>query len=165
MWNSRRACGSSGSPRRSSGFNSGFTLPEMLLVIVVVGVGLAGVLVAFSTVGRGSADPVLQKQMLSVAEELMEEIQLRPYAITANAAPAACARNTFNDVRDYNGYATSNKICTIDGSPIDSLNGYSVSISVQSVTWQGLANTLQITITVSQSGRSFVLQGYRTFYT
>ncbi|MEH0167930.1 prepilin-type N-terminal cleavage/methylation domain-containing protein [Paucibacter sp. JuS9] len=161
MWNSRRACGSPGSPGRSSGF----TLPEMLLVIVVVGVGLAGVLVAFSTVGRGSADPVLQKQMLSVAEELMEEIQLRPYAVTANAAPAACARNTFNDVRDYNGYATSNKICAIDGSTIDSLNGYSVSISVQSVTWQGLANTLQITITVSQSGQSFVLQGYRTFYT
>lgn len=150
MWNSRGA--------------RGFTLPEMLLVIVVMGVGLAGVLMAFSTVGRGSADPVLQKQMLAIAEEMMEEVQLRPFAVAANAAPAACARNTFNDVRDYSGYATINKICTIDGTPIPALSSYSITISVQPVTLAGVANTLQIVISVSQGGQTLSLYGYRTDY-
>lgn len=143
----------------------GFTLPEMLMVIVVMGVGLAGVLIAFSTVGRGSADPVLQKQMLSIAEELMEEVQLRPYAAAANATPAACARNTFNDVRDYDGYATSNKICTVGGSDIPALSGYSVTIAVSSMSLVGVAGTLQIVVNVTaRNGQTLSLYGYRTNY-
>lgn len=150
MWNSR--------PR-----SRGFTLPEMLLVIVVMGVGLAGVLIAFSTVGKGSADPVVQKQMLAIAEEMMEEIQLRPYAIAANTAPAACARNTYNDIRDYNGYSTTNKICTIDGTAIPALSGYSVSVSMQPTTVSGVSLML-ISIAVSYGGQTLMLYGYRSDY-
>lgn len=141
----------------------GFTLPEMLMVIVVLGVGLAGVLIAFSTVGRGSADPVLQKQMLAIAEELMEEIQLRPYAVAANVAPSGCARNTFNDIRDYNNYATTNKICTIDGTAIPSLSSYSVSIVMQPNVVSGVT-MMRIGITVTQGGQSLTLVGYRSDY-
>lgn len=166
MWN--RASSQRGLANRSTGLASrstGFTLPEMLLVIVVMGVGLAGVLIAFSTVGRGSADPVLQKQMLSIAEELMEEIQLRPYVAASNTTPAVCARNTFNDVRDYDGYATSNKICAIDGTAIPALNGYSVSIAVTSMSLVGVAGTLQIVVSVTgQNGQTLNLYGYRTNY-
>ena len=62
----------------------GFTLPEAILAIVVLGVGLAGLLLAFATVAKSSADPVLQQQMMAVAQELLEEIQLKPYAPAAN---------------------------------------------------------------------------------
>lgn len=151
MWNERR--------RRARGF----TLPEMLMVIVVLGVGLAGVLIAFSTVGRGSADPVLQKQMLSIAEELMEEIQLRPYAVTANTAPSGCARNTFNDIRDYNNYATTNKICTIDGTAIPALSSYSVSVVMQPSVVSGVT-MMRIGITVTQGDQSLTLVGFRSDY-
>lgn len=140
----------------------GFTLIEMVLAIVVLGVGLAGVLIAFSTVTRGSADPVVAQQMLAIAEEMMEEIQLKPYAVAANAAPAACARNTWNDVLDYNGYATSGQICTIDGTAIPSLAGYSVQVTVVAATLAGVGAARRIDVTVTRGTSSFTLTGWRT---
>jgi MSHA pilin protein MshD len=140
----------------------GFTLIEMVLAIVVLGVGLAGVLIAFSTVARGSADPVVAQQMLAIAEEMMEEIQLKPYAVAANAAPAACARNTWNDVLDYNGYATSGQICTIDGTAIPSLAGYSVQVTVVAATLAGVGAAQRINVTVTRGTNSFTLIGWRT---
>ncbi|MDI4635078.1 type II secretion system protein [Pelomonas sp. V22] len=159
MWNERGRRRSRGLANRSTGF----TLPEMLMVIVVLGVGLAGVLIAFSTVGRGSADPVLQKQMLSIAEEMMEEIQLRPYVSVANAAPSGCARNTFNDIQDYNGYQTTNKICAIDGTAIPALSSYSVAVGMQPTTVSGVS-MMMISVTVRQAGQSLTLFGYRSNY-
>jgi MSHA pilin protein MshD len=140
----------------------GFTLIEMVLAIVVLGVGLAGVLIAFSTVTRGSADPVVAQQMLAIAEEMMEEIQLKPYAVAPNAAPAACARNTWNDVLDYNGYATSGQVCTIDGTAIPSLAGYSVQVTVVAATLAGVGAARRINVTVTRGTNSFTLTGWRT---
>ena len=142
----------------------GFTLIEMVLAIVVLGVGLAGVLIAFSTVTRGSADPVVAQQMLAIAEEMMEEIQLKPYLATPNAAPAACARNTWNDVLDYNGYATSGQICTIDGTAIPSLTGYSVQVTVVAATLAGVGAgaARRIDVSVTRGTSSFTLTGWRT---
>ena len=140
----------------------GFTLIEMVLAIVVLGVGLAGVLIAFSTVARGSADPVVAQQMLAIAEEMMEEIQLKPYAVAANTAPAACARNTWNDVLDYNGYATSGQICTIDGAAIPSLAGYSVQVTVVAASLAGVGAARRINVTVTRGTNSFTLTGWRT---
>jgi MSHA pilin protein MshD len=140
----------------------GFTLIEMVLAIVVLGVGLAGVLLAFSTVTRGSADPVVAQQMLAITEEMMEEIQLKPYAVAPNAASAACARNTWNDVLDYNGYATSGQVCTIDGTAIPSLAGYSVQVTVVAATLAGVVAARRINVTVTRSTNSFTLTGWRT---
>jgi MSHA pilin protein MshD len=142
----------------------GFTLIELVLAIVVLGVGLAGVLIAFSTVTRGSADPVVAQQMLAIAEEMLEEIQLKPYLVAPNAAPAACARNTYNDVLDYNGYATSGQICTIDGSPITSLTGYSVQVQVVAAALAGVGASAarRIDVTVTRGTSSVTLTGWRT---
>ncbi|NRF71122.1 type II secretion system protein [Aquincola sp. S2] len=148
MWNRRR-------PR-------GMTLIELVLCIVVLAVGLAGVLLAFSTVARGSADPVLAQQMLAIAEEMLEEIALKPYAAAANAAPAGCARTAFNDVRDYHGYASSGQVCDIDGNPIAALAGWSVQVQVQSVPLGGVAAALRIDVTVTRGAGSLRLSGWRT---
>jgi MSHA pilin protein MshD len=135
----------------------------MLIAIVVVGVGLAGVLLAFSTLARGSADPVVHQQMMAIAEELMEEAQAKPYAAAANAAPAGCARDSFNDVADYNGYATSGQICTVDGTAVPALAGYSAAVSVAASTLDGVA-ALRIRVTVNRGGQTLVLTGWRTDY-
>ena len=140
----------------------GFTLVEMVLAIVVVSVGLSGVLLAFSSVSRGSADPVIAAQMLTIAEEMLEEIELKPYAAAANAAPAACARNTFNDVLDYDGYATTGQVCTIDGAPIPALAGYSVQVQVQAGTLAGVAAARRISVTVTRGTNALTLRGWRT---
>lgn len=141
----------------------GFTLPEALLAIVVVGVGLAGLLVVFSTISRSSANPVLRQQMTAIAQELLEEIQLKPYAAAANAAAAGCARDTYNDIADYDGLARTG-ICTIDGVAIDALAGYAVSVSVANGTLAGVSAVKLITVTVSQGGDSLALSGWRTDY-
>ena len=140
----------------------GMTLIEIVLAIVILGVGLAGVLLAFSTVTRGSADPVVAQQMLAIAEEMLEEIELKPYAAAANTAPAACARNTYNDVLDYNGYATSGQVCTIDGSAIPSLAGYSVRVQVQAGVLVGVGAARRIDVTVTRGTNSLTLTGWRT---
>lgn len=141
---------------------SGFALIEMVLAIVILGIGLAGVLIAFSTVTRGSADPLVAQQMLAIAEEMLEEIQLKPYTAAANTAPAACARNTYNDVLDYNGYATSGQVCTIDGTAIPSLAGFSVRVLVQATTLAGVGAARRIDVTVTRGPDSFTLTGWRT---
>ncbi len=149
---------------RTARAQRGMTLIELMIAIIVIGVGLAGVLLAFSTVTRGSADPVVAQQMMAIAEEMLEEIQLKPYTAAANAAPAACARNTYNDVADYNGYATSNQVCTIDGTPIAALNGYSVTVSVQTSALVGVAAARRIVVTVTRGTTTLVLTGWRTDY-
>ena len=141
----------------------GFTLPEALLAIVVLGVGLAGVMLAFGTVARHSADPVLRKQMMGIAQELLEEISLKPYAAAANSAPAGCARDTYNDIADYHGYSSSG-FCTVDGVLIPALASFGVSASVVAGTLAGVSAARQITVTVSRGGESLSIKGWRTDY-
>ncbi|CAK0765797.1 MSHA pilin protein MshD [Gammaproteobacteria bacterium] len=145
----------------SNRHTSGFTLVEMILSIVIIGIGLAGVLTVFDTTVRSSADPMIRKQMLAIAEEMMEEILLKPYAITPGAI-SGCDRSSADDIRDYNGY--NHSICDIDGTPVAGLTGYSVRVVVGSETWQGIANTLRITVTVTHGSESIQLVSWRTDY-
>jgi len=142
----------------------GMTLIELVIAMVVIAIGLAGVLLAFSSVGAGSADPVVERQLQAVAEEMLEEISLKPFAAASNTPSAVCARNTFNDVADYNGYSSSGQICTIDGTAIPALAGYSVQVSVVSGTLAGVAGALKISVTVSRGSLSLTLVGWRTDY-
>lgn len=148
----------------------GFTLVEMLLAIVVIGVGLAGVMAAFSVGVRSSADPVVREQMLSIAEEMLEEVTLKPFAPVPNTeATSGCSRAAFNDVSDYNGYAPG-KICDVAGNTIGgtdgSMAGYAVSVAVDSPGFNGIAagDTKRISVTVTRGGESLTLVGWRTNY-
>lgn len=157
----------------------GFTLVEMIIAMVVVGVGVAGVLAAFQVGVRGSADPVIHKQMLAVAEGTLEEVLLKPYAVAGvapvNAATpcdgvAANRSITFDDVSDYHGYRTTG-VCDIDGDPVAGLADYNVSITVvenaaPATDLVGLpAGTVKmVTVTVTRGGESLSLTGWRVNY-
>lgn len=143
---------------------AGFTLVEMIIAIVILGIGLAGVAVAFSVAIGRSGDPVINVQMLAIAEEMIEEVQLKPYTAAANTAPAGCARDTYNDVSDYNGYASSGQVCTVDGVAVAALAGYSVSVGVTTSALSGVGAAKKITVTVTRGSSSLTLVGWRTDY-
>lgn len=156
----------------------GFSLVEMIIAMVIIGVGLAGVLAAFQTGVRDSADPAIHKQMLAVAEEMMEEILLKPYAVSgvapANAlvacGAAGAARDTFDDVADYHGYQTTG-VCDIDGNAVVGLGDYIVSVTVVAnaavavdLTGLPVGAVRTITVTVTRGGEVITLTGWRTNY-
>lgn len=146
---------------------SGATLVELIVAMVIIGIAVAGVLQVFNVTAVASADPIVQKQLRVVAEGMMDEIQRQPFAASANDAPSTnCARNTFNDVLDYNGYAPG-KICLVDGEDVAALAGMTITVSV--ATTAGLAGVPQanayfITVTTARSGNTFTLRGWRTNY-
>lgn len=154
--------------------SAGFTLVEMIIAIVIIGVGLAGVLTAFSINVRSSADPMMRKQMLAAAEGMLEEILLKPFAVSGVAptnALVACgaagsARTAFNDVRDYAGYATTG-ICDIDGAAVVGLGAYNlvVAIATPNLTDGTTAvASLRVAVTVMQGTETLTLVGWRTDY-
>ena len=57
----------------------GVSLIELIIFIVVVGVAVVGVLAAINLGTRTSADPMIQKQALAIAEALLEEVQLQAF--------------------------------------------------------------------------------------
>ncbi|MDD2948432.1 MAG: prepilin-type N-terminal cleavage/methylation domain-containing protein [Rugosibacter sp.] len=133
----------------------GITLIELIVFIVIVSVGLAGILSVLNLTTRHSADPMVRKQMLAIAEGLMDEVAAQPFtwcdpddpaAATATSA-ADCATPEaigteggetrgggvppfpppfFDNVNDYNGLAGITTGITGTAMP----PGYSAAIAV-----------------------------------
>ncbi|MGC8733075.1 MAG: type IV pilus modification PilV family protein, partial [Halothiobacillaceae bacterium] len=51
----------------------GFTLIELVLAVVILSIGLAGILLVYSQTVAKSADPMLRQQALALAEGYLEE--------------------------------------------------------------------------------------------
>ena len=118
--------------------HAGFTLIELIIFIVIVSVGLAGVLLIFNTVTRGSADPVRAKQALAVAEGLMDEVLAKsfcdPDAANFTTAPVTCganvieaSRSLYDSVDDYQNYNPGG-VRDITGTPVTALSTYNARV-------------------------------------
>lgn len=142
----------------------GFTLVEMLLAIVIIGIGVAGVMMAFSSTVKNSSDPVVSKQLLAIAEEMIEEVELKPFKSCMAKTGAGCARAGFNQISDYDNYTTTNQICDIDGDPIAALAGYSMLVKTDAVAIGGVSSALKISVTASRGADSITLVSWRTKY-
>jgi MSHA pilin protein MshD len=58
---------------------AGFSIIEVIVFIVVVGLGIAGILAVMNLTAQRSADPGVRKQALAVAEALLEEVELMAF--------------------------------------------------------------------------------------
>ncbi len=58
---------------------TGISLIELVIFIVIVSVGVAGILSVMNVTVLHSADPIVQKQAVAIAESLLEEIELQPF--------------------------------------------------------------------------------------
>lgn len=70
----------------------GISLIELIVFMVIISVGLAGILSVMNITTRASADPLAQKQALAIAEAYLEEVLAMPFTYCdpddANAATA-----------------------------------------------------------------------------
>lgn len=69
--------------------HAGFTLIELIMFVVIVAVGVAGVLSVFNVTVRSSADPAAHKQMIAIAEAMLEEVELMPFTCRDPDDPTA----------------------------------------------------------------------------
>jgi MSHA pilin protein MshD len=171
----------------------GLSLIELLVFIVVVGIAVSGVLSVYSLNVRSSADPMVQKQALAIAESLLEEVLAKPYTYCdpddANADtatnPAGCATmaetamgpeagetrysnlTPFDNVNDYNGFSMAG-IVDLSGNAVPGLAGYSATLQVAPAgAFNGIpaGETLLVSVTVTGPGNHSVsLSGYRSRY-
>lgn len=148
----------------------GFTLVEIIILIVVVSVALVGLLLVFQTTVRSSADPQVQKQALAIAEALLDEILLTSY----DPLPGTGSRANFDDVDDYAGYSTAGGMRDIEGNLVAGLADYNVFPSVVvtvlplndvGATLTPVAETKRVTVTVTGPANVAIsLEGYRLRY-
>jgi len=164
---------------------SGLTLIELIVFIVIVSVGLAGILATYNTVVRGSVDPMVRKQALAIAESLLLEIEQQPFTwcdpndanVTTATSAAGCAggtlpesrgdtANPFDNVADYAGYNAP--AADILGG--NAVNGYAVAVTITQA--GGVAPfagfpadaVLRIAVRVTGRGEDVTLVGFRTRY-
>lgn len=151
--------------------NAGVTLVELIIAMVIIAAALGGLVAAFSTGNRASADPLILQQKVAIAESLMGEILLRPYGLDTTL-PTPNVRDTFVDVRDFNGYGKNlSGIRDAKNNPIAGLESYNVLVSVpmadDSQKLSADTPNLKITVTVTykmdaRPEDAFVLTGWRT---
>lgn len=148
---------------------TGFSLIETVLFMVVVGVALAAVVNAFNMANQAGVDPVLRRQSLAIAQALLEEVLFKDFANPAGgyAGPYnAATRALFDDVGDYDELALAG-ISDLSGAAVAGLESYSAHISVTAAAIGNVPATAgrRITVTVTDpAGQSIRLDGYRADY-
>jgi MSHA pilin protein MshD len=156
----------------------GFTLIELIIFIVVVGIGVAGILSVFSTSVKSSADPLIRKQTLAIAESLLEEILQKEYCdpdtVDRTTSPPTCgvhaveaSRALYDDVSDYDGYTSAN---IVDAAGVSAgLTGYSiaapgVTVAITTISGGGAVVVKMITVPVTGPQGSMSVIGYKGNY-
>jgi MSHA pilin protein MshD len=149
----------------------GFTLIEVIIFIVVVAAGLAGILQVVNTTVAHTADPVVAKQALALADSILAEVMQKGYdpVITSpltgqpTCGGAGTNRQTFDCVANYHG---ATKALFADW-PAE-LADYNVAITVAAPAAMGgstTTNVRRVTVTVSRGAAvSVTLVGHRANY-
>ncbi len=140
-----------------AGFNavlrrqSAFTLIEIIVTIIVIGISATALMSVFTNMIRGSADPVIQQQAATIAEAYLEEIMLRafddPQVAESGGAEAGETRPGYDDVQDYNSLGTT-QVRDQNNNPVAALSDYQVTVTVSPALLNAV-NTMQIDVSVN----------------
>ena len=76
---------------------AGISLIELIVFIVIISVALAGILLVMNQTTGHSADALVRKQELAIAESLLEEVELMPFTICDPNDPNAASAVTAAD--------------------------------------------------------------------
>ena len=171
----------------------GFTLIELVITIVVLGVGVAAFTRLMNASTLASVDPMIRQQAHALAQSYLEEVLLNSFCDpdlstdcpafctganicstcggSASPAPAE-SRPVYDDVCDYNGIADTGARNQF-GAAIAPLSAYNVSVTVDDagVALPGLSSAngqvVRIDVNVTHASNPNVdvtLSAYRTNY-
>lgn len=166
--------------RRSPRPGAGFTLIELIMFILIVTVAVVGILLVMNITVKASADPVVRKQSLAMAEAILDEVLSREFANPvggyAETTPATCAnRALYDDVDDYacfDGTTDSKKIhgdSTLGATSLPALAAYRATVAIDASAGAVLGTIpvgqiKKITVTVTGGSETIQLSGYRARY-
>ena len=161
---------------------SGVTLIELVIAIVIISIGLAALTATIINTTRHSADPIIQQQAYAIAQSYMEELQSEAFCDPDNSldcysyiTSSACTTGTvealranFDDVCDYR---TLNGPAADVNGPIASLADYNVQVTIgdTGVNYNGLLSNsgqvVRIDVDVTHSsGVAVNLFAYKANY-
>jgi len=154
----------------------GVSLIELIIFIVIIGIALIGLLNVMNIVSRNSADPMIHKQAIAVAESLLEEIQLQDFISASgvhsctNGVGATCVASAtratgYFIIQDYDGFYM-NGIAALNGNGVVLPNYQaSVVVAAEALGGIGAASAVKISVIVTPpSGDAITSVGYRTAY-
>jgi MSHA pilin protein MshD len=157
------------SPRRESGL----TIVELIIFIVIVSVAAAAVLSTFAMTTRTGADPVRRKQALLIAEGFLEEVQQAAFTFCDPtdtkdnpAAPSQCTASLkeqvgpevaagnarpFDNVNDYVGaldapytaFTSNGVLVDAAGVPLG-VTGYTATLTLRAEALNGITSTADV---------------------
>jgi len=169
----------------------GLSLIEVVIFIVVLGIGVAGMAILYNQLTLASVDPMVRKQAVAIANSLMEEVQLQPFtlcdpddpavftaptppctlpeALGAEAGESRYGPTRYDNVNDYNGFSMSG-IRDVKGIPIAGLEAYRARVDIVNAGADlpaavPAAEALRIDVTVDGPANiQVILRGYRLRY-
>lgn len=161
----------------------GITLIELLIFIVLVTVGLLGALAVFGPAVRASADPLLQKQTMNLAESMLREVLQKSFqndlagdnattpnlGCTPNTVPrcqlnSQLDRPNYNDVDDYNTFNQNGVVFLANGAAVPGLGACIQTVNVAPpANWNGV-NGKFVTVTANCGAGAVTLVGFRGDY-
>ena len=115
---------------------AGVTLVELIVALTLAGVVMGSIWSAWTLLIGRSADPLVARQSLAIAQSLLREIELQPLPGTA-VSGSTPGRTGYASINDYNGLTMSG-ISDAEGAAVPGLEGYGASISVASLALSGV---------------------------
>jgi MSHA pilin protein MshD len=141
---------------------SGITLVELVISLVVIGIAAAAILGVYTTTIRASADPMIRAQAIAIAEMYMDEIMGRPFS--GSTGDGSCgSRQDWDHIEAYDGLSCPPQ--DVFGQPLPGLEAYTVEVSVSADGSLGLGgDERRIDVTVSDNAGTvnLALSAWRT---
>ena len=146
----------------------GVTLIELIVFIVIISVGLAGILAVMNVTVSASANSMARKQAMTMAEAVLEEVLARDPMLTLPETDQTTCSNRLQyvgvlDFSCFDGAPATAVIrgnSTLGAASVPALAGLSATVAVVPVTISGVA-MLRVTVSVNGGGDPIALTGYR----